>query len=644
VILEPWRVINSSAEKNSLLDGRKKAGSSVVLHLPWIERDKNQETVFGKAKRFEAQADQEEYIRNWLRETAKMPHAADNLVIRWYIAWLEVADNSLYAMGDITSLIPAEEADIVVLEEPEHLNWYRGPGEHWTNKFKHVVGIVHTNYFVYAQDQPAAFIRAPSMRLLTSWMCRAHCHRIIKLSGTLSEFAPEKELIENVHGVRKSFLDVGEKVSLRCRENIDDEVFGPSAEPSVYFIGKMLWSKGLGSLMELIKYAEESASLGIKVDMYGGGPNKDEASEKANTLGVDMEFHGPVDHAALGMSHKIFINPSTSEVLCTTVAEALAMGKFVILPSHPSNDFFAQFPNCLPYSSKEEFVGNLYYALTHSPEPLSKEYSYALSWEAATKRFESSGCITVAEAEAVENALSTDAGLELPPLIEDKSQRNKVAATIRLNRNRYRQFRSKLSQEMQQSNILPIPLRKRMVAELDKRLDFNIDEILASPKLRFQLSPAQLDKNLLDFYDKYPHGQYGDLIRVIFGRGVDVGRQNHYLRQQASKLKRQQQMVESKKRLGHRSSKKNREDFMISSKIRSALERNLNLNVKRTTNRESNNNNFVGGNNDLLNPKGKQKDNGPRMSLQHQSVGMVKPRNSFPTRLPPKVFFSRPLI
>ena len=56
--------------------------------------------------------------------------------------------------------------DICVLEEPEHLNWYRAPGENWTKKFKHVVGIVHTNYFVYAQEQPAALIRVRMMYII----------------------------------------------------------------------------------------------------------------------------------------------------------------------------------------------------------------------------------------------------------------------------------------------------------------------------------------------------------------------------------------------------------------------------------------------------------------------------------------------
>ena len=197
------------------------------------------------------------------------------------------------------------------------------------------------------------------MRLLSSWMCRAHCHRLIKLSGTLQQLAPEKELVENVHGVRRTFLDVGEQLrkKLTSPGKAKDPVFSADATPTVYFIGKMLWSKGLVSLMDLIKYAEDSAGLKVKIDMYGGGPNKDEASEMSQKMELDMSFHGPIDHAELGWTHKVFINPSTSEVLCTTVAEALAMGKFVVLPSHPSNDFFAQFPNCLPFTNEEEFVG-----------------------------------------------------------------------------------------------------------------------------------------------------------------------------------------------------------------------------------------------------------------------------------------------
>lgn len=57
---------------------------------------------------------------------------------------------SIFPMGDLTLRIPSEEADVCILEEPEHLNWYRAPGRSWRRAFKHVVGIVHTNYLAYA--------------------------------------------------------------------------------------------------------------------------------------------------------------------------------------------------------------------------------------------------------------------------------------------------------------------------------------------------------------------------------------------------------------------------------------------------------------------------------------------------------------
>ena len=92
--------------------------------------------------------------------------------------------------------------------------------------------------------------------------------------------------------------------------------------------------------------------------------------------------------------YKIFVNPSITEVLCTCTAEATAMGKFIIIPDHPSNVFFHQFPNCLLYKTKTEFVELLEYAIAHDPEPLSDDLIHVLTWEAATERFMEASAIS----------------------------------------------------------------------------------------------------------------------------------------------------------------------------------------------------------------------------------------------------------
>ena len=78
------------------------------------------------------------------------------------------------------------------------------------------------------------------------------------------------------------------------------------------------------------------------------------------------------------------------------------MSKWVIVPKHASNEFFLQFPNCLQYTSKNEFVELLQYAMTHpvhyvigngTNQTVGREAGvdrsemYApLTWEAATQR------------------------------------------------------------------------------------------------------------------------------------------------------------------------------------------------------------------------------------------------------------------
>lgn len=105
-------------------------------------------------------------------------------------------------------------------------------------------------------------------------------------------------------------------------------------------------------------------------------------------------------------------------------------------------------------------------------------------------------------------------------------------------RSRFRQFRSRLSQEVQESNVLPKDLQRRVVSELDKRLDIDLDSGLTSPTLRLKLAPAELDKQLLELYNKVSQSPSGDVLRVV-GGGIDVGKQNLYVKQESRKHQKQ---------------------------------------------------------------------------------------------------------
>ncbi|GFH09444.1 uncharacterized protein HaLaN_04585, partial [Haematococcus lacustris] len=159
----------------------------------------------------------EEYVRDWARKRTGLDC---NFKVTFYPSRYAAEKGSILPVGDITSVIPDHEADVAVLEEPEHLNWYHH-GARWTDKFNHVVGVMHTNYLDYARredngNMKEAVLRQPVAVLVLSvavllfarhinaWVCRIHCHKVIKLSDAVQPLPREDTMF--VHGVSPAFL------------------------------------------------------------------------------------------------------------------------------------------------------------------------------------------------------------------------------------------------------------------------------------------------------------------------------------------------------------------------------------------------------------------------------------------------------
>ncbi|OIV90419.1 hypothetical protein TanjilG_10905 [Lupinus angustifolius] len=346
----------------------------VTLLIPWLCTS-DQELVYPINLSFSSPEEQELYIRNWLEE--RIGFRAD-FKISFYPGKFSKERRSIIPAGDTSQFIPFKDADIAILEEPEHLNWYHH-GKRWTDKFNHVVGIIHTNYLEYIKREKHGALQAFLVKHINNWVTRAYCHKVLRLSAATQN--TPKSVICNVHGVNPKLLKIGKKVAL------DRELGQETFTKGAYFLGKMVWAKGYKELIHLL--AEHKSDLeGFNLDVFGSGEDANEVQSMAKRLDLNLNFQKGRDHADDSLhGYKVFINPSLSDVLCTATAEALAMGKFVVCADHPSNEFFRSFPNCLTYKTSNEFVAKVKEALENEPHLLTPAQSYQLSWEAATQRF-----------------------------------------------------------------------------------------------------------------------------------------------------------------------------------------------------------------------------------------------------------------
>ena len=93
-----------------------------------------------------------------------------------------VDKRSILPVGDISETIPDEEADIAVLEEPEHLTWFHH-GKRWKTKFRLVIGIIHTNYLEYVKREKNGLFQAFLLKYVNRWVVRIYCHKVSFLSS-----------------------------------------------------------------------------------------------------------------------------------------------------------------------------------------------------------------------------------------------------------------------------------------------------------------------------------------------------------------------------------------------------------------------------------------------------------------------------
>ncbi|WOK95555.1 hypothetical protein Cni_G04262 [Canna indica] len=352
----------------------KDGDRDVTLVVPWLSI-KDQELVYPNNITFNSTSEHEGYVRHWLEARIDFQSRFN---LKFYPAKFSTDKRSILAVGDITTTIPDEEADIAVLEEPEHLNWYHH-GRRWKSKFRRVIGIIHTNYVEYVKREKNGKLLSPIVKHANTWVARIYCHKVIRLSAATQDFP--RSVVCNVHGVNPKFLEIGKAKFAQLQKG--ELAFTKDA----YYIGKMVWSKGYKELLHLLsKYEEELSD--IKVDLYGSGEDSDQVQQAAKSLSLAVRVYPGCDHADPPFhDYKVFLNPSTTDVVCTTTAEALAMGKIVICANHPSNEFFKQFPNCYIYNDEYEFVKLTLKALAEKPSPLSDHLMHELSWEAATERF-----------------------------------------------------------------------------------------------------------------------------------------------------------------------------------------------------------------------------------------------------------------
>ena len=111
----------------------------VTLMIPWLVSYQERKVLYGDKHDFVTQQDQEAWIRQYCIERCNCTHevAFQKLQIRFWLGKYHESFGSIFPIEDICATIPRDEADVCILEEPEHLNWFRVPATSSSSRNDH---------------------------------------------------------------------------------------------------------------------------------------------------------------------------------------------------------------------------------------------------------------------------------------------------------------------------------------------------------------------------------------------------------------------------------------------------------------------------------------------------------------------------
>lgn len=317
-------------------------GHRVAYGVPWLDAA-SQRRLWG-AVLFATPADH----AAWLRAEAERLGVPPLPDIFFYKGVFSKTAYSIFIAENAFAAAPPARA--VLVQEPEHFGWLPvTPPKHRVAADR-VVGIVMTNYGYYIRRpwRPDLALFANLVERNHRRLMRRYAHVIVPLSPAL-DLRPLEDIVDRrqVTGVLKAFAEVP-PVTEDCQ--------------GVYFLGRLTWDKGLQELIEV------SRRLDLPIDVYGDGP--DGAAIRKAAADAPVRFRGPSASPWEVMAdYRVFFNPSLSEVLCTTTAEALVAGRHVVLPDCPANQPFFDLPNVHVYRTREQAEALLRHAMTAQVVP-----------------------------------------------------------------------------------------------------------------------------------------------------------------------------------------------------------------------------------------------------------------------------------